>query len=316
MKMVMTLSEIVDSFIAEQLAEWQTAADNFAALKHVKVKGFDVDGMPVKVQFNPARIVSSAAKVDAKSLSERKCFLCADNRPSQQQGIEWGRYTILINPFPIFPRHLTIPDNTHTDQRIAGRIADMARLAQGLQGYTVFYNGPKCGASAPDHMHFQAGNTDFLTLPDVVLSAEREVVARRGCGTLSLINSLPLKMFVINAMSAQVAAELFDTLYAALPMHQGEAEPMMNVLCFAAQSEINVVVIPRKRHRPSFYGTEGADTMLLSPASVDMGGVFITPLEKDFNNLDADVVRRVYDELCMSADDVSEIIEKIKKQQS
>ena len=166
-------SALVDAFLQEQLAEWEQARNNFAALSGVKVKEVDIDGMTVKVQFNPARIVSSAAKVDAKSLKERKCFLCAANRPAVQRGIEWGgHYTILINPFPIFPRHLTIPDNNHVDQLISGRIADMVSLAGDLKGYTVFYNGPKCGASAPDHMHFQAGNSDFLTIGKILDEAE------------------------------------------------------------------------------------------------------------------------------------------------
>ena len=168
----------INDFINAQIAEWPTAAGNFEALKGVKVKEVALPGWTVKVQFNPARIVSSAAKVDAKSLKERKCFLCAQNRPDVQRGISWGdKYTILINPFPIFPRHLTIPDDCHVDQLIEGRIADMIRLAQQLDEYTVFYNGPRCGASAPDHMHFQAGNSDFLTLGEALEAAEPPVYA-------------------------------------------------------------------------------------------------------------------------------------------
>jgi ATP adenylyltransferase/5',5'''-P-1,P-4-tetraphosphate phosphorylase II len=307
------LSDNIDKFLNTQLAEWQTAADNYAALKNVKVKSFDVDGMPIKVQFNPARIVSSAAKVDAKSLSERKCFLCAENRPTQQQGISWGRYTVLVNPFPIFPRHFTIPDNSHVDQLILGRIADMYNLSNELQGYAVFYNGPKCGASAPDHMHFQAGNIDFLTLPDMIFQAEMRTVTTVGSDNLSVIDTLPLKMFVIDTVSEDSATQLFAKLYDALPVNEGETEPMMNVLSFTLPFSTYIIVIPRKRHRPSFYGTEGEDTMLLSPASVDMGGVFITPLEKDFNSIDADVVRRVYSELCLSTEEINDIVAKIKK---
>jgi ATP adenylyltransferase/5',5'''-P-1,P-4-tetraphosphate phosphorylase II len=306
------LSELINTFIEQQLADWQTAADNFAALKNVKVKSFDVDGLHIKVQFNPARIVSSAAKVDAKSLRERKCFLCENNRPPQQHKIVWGRYSVLINPFPIFPRHLTIPDNEHTDQLISSRIADMVQLAQELPDYTVFYNGPKCGASAPDHMHFQAGNTDFLTLPQAVLDKHLQLISSDDDATLSLAEGLPLNVFVIKSKSPKGVQRLFDRLYAALPIPDGEKEPMMNLLCFDTPASTYLLVVPRKRHRPSFYGTEGNGAMLLSPASVDMGGVFITPLEKDFDNLDADVVRRVYDELCFSSTSINEIIEQVK----
>lgn len=308
-------SQLVDAFLLEQLAEWEQARNNFAALSGVKVKELDVDGMKIKVQFNPARIVSSAAKVDAKSLKERKCFLCAANRPAVQRGIDWGeKYTILINPFPIFPRHLTIPDKNHVDQLIKGRIADMVSLAADLKGYTVFYNGPKCGASAPDHMHFQAGNSDFLTIGKVLEDAELVPlqVVDDGEAVLSVVQDIPLNMFIIDTTDAHAAQDLFGRLYDAMTIQEGEKEPMMNILCyFTEDEEVRLVVIPRKRHRPSFYGTEGENSMLLSPASVDMGGVFITPLEKDFNRLDADLVRQVYEELCLNDDEMNDIIQKL-----
>lgn len=309
----MTDSKQVNTFIAEQIAEWPMAAGNFAALADVKVKEFDVDGMTVKVQFNPARMVSSAAKVDAASLKARKCFLCAANRPDVQRGLPWGgKYTILLNPFPIFPRHLTIPDDTHTDQLISGRIADMIRLAGELDEYTVFYNGPRCGASAPDHMHFQAGNSDFLTLADNLEGVEMKVVAEDADGnTLALVDSLPLNMFVIDAATPEAGQALFDRLYAAMPVPEGEKEPMMNILAYSTPMGVRVVVVPRKRHRPSFYGTEGEGCMLLSPASVDMGGVFITPRPEDFERLDADIIRTVFDELCLSNDEINEIAQNV-----
>ena len=303
----------INDFINAQIAEWPMAAGNFEALKGVKVKEVALPGWTVKVQFNPARIVSSSAKVDAKSLKERKCFLCAQNRPDVQRGISWGdKYTILINPFPIFPRHLTIPDDGHVDQLIEGRIADMMSLAHQLDEYTIFYNGPRCGASAPDHMHFQAGNSDFLTLGKALEAAELKTVATDGDSVLALVDTLPLNVFVIDADTPEAGQRLFSRLYAAIPVPEGEREPMMNMLCYATAAGVRLVVIPRKRHRPSFYGTEGEGTMLLSPASVDMGGVFITPLEKDFNALDADKICQVLDELCLSNDEINQIAQNIQ----
>lgn len=304
-----------DRLIADQIAVWPQAAGNFEALKDVKVKDLDVDGLHIKVQFNPARIVSSSAKVDAKSLKERKCFLCAANRPEVQTGLPWGdndRYIVLINPFPIFPRHLTIPDTSHVDQLIVDRAADMMDLAKDLDEYTVFYNGPKCGASAPDHMHFQAGNSDFLTIADAIENADLKNVATDGDATLALVDTLPIKLFVIDAADHEAGARLFKRLYNAIPVPENEREPMMNILCYSTAAGERMVIIPRKRHRPSFYGTEGDDCMLLSPASVDMGGVFITPLQKDFDRLDADTVRRVLDELCLTADEINNIASEVK----
>lgn len=297
----------IAGFIESQLAAWPMARGNFEALKDVEVKELDVDGMSVKVQFNPARIVSSGAKVDAGSLAARPCFLCEENRPDPQTGIGWNDYTVLINPFPIFPRHLTIPANEHTPQKIEGRIAHMTALARELDGYTVFYNGPRCGASAPDHMHFQAGNTDFLTLPQALEDAAQKVIATDGESVLSLVDSLPLKLFVIDAADDAGGASLFGRLCRALPVQEGDYEPMMNILAWTTPAGVRIAVVPRKRHRPSFYGTEGDSCMLISPASVDMGGVYITPRPEDFRRFDADTVHCLIDELCLSESEINEI---------
>lgn len=304
----------INKFLEGQLAAWEMAANNFKALEDVKVKELDVDGMKIKVQFNPARIVSSSAKVDAKSLKERKCFLCGANRPEVQTGIEWGtdgKYIILINPFPIFPRHLTIPDQRHVDQLVYDRVEEMMDLAAQLDEYTVFYNGPKCGASAPDHMHFQAGNSDFLTIGEALEGAEHKKIAQDGDATLALVDTLPLNVFVIDAKDHAAGARLFKRLYNAIDIPEGEKEPMMNLLCYSTRAGERLVVIPRKRHRPSFYGMDTEEQMLISPASVDMGGVFITPLEKDFNRVDADVIRKIFDELCLDTATVNEIAARI-----
>lgn len=313
-------SSVIRKFISSQLAQWPLAHSNFDALKGVEVKEFDVDGMHVKVQFNPARIASSGAKVDAASLKARKCFLCEANRPSEQEGIEWGRYEILVNPFPIFPLHLTIPDKSHTDQLIEGRIADMISLARSLKGYTVFYNGPRCGASAPDHMHFQAGNSDFLTIGEALADAKMEKIASDGGSELFAVDSLPLKVFVIDASTPEEGGRLFETLYKALEKWELDSgsrnpdsnEPMMNLLCWDEGEKVRLVVIPRKRHRPSFYGTEGEGAMLMSPASVDLGGVFITPRREDFEKTDADIIRKIFDELCISSSELNEIASYVR----
>lgn len=294
------------AFITAQRAEWPLAARNFDALEGVEVRSIAMPGMDIKVQFNPARIVSSGAKVDARSLAERPCFLCEKNRPAEQRGIDWRGYTVLVNPFPIFPRHLTIPAVGHTPQRIQGRVADMLALAAELPGYTVFYNGPRCGASAPDHMHFQAGNSDFLPIWQALDAAPLRTVADNGVGTrLSVCTALPVNVFVVDAATPEAGERMFERLYRVLP--EGEEEPMMNLL--AAGSRL--VVVPRKRHRPSFYGTEGEGCMLLSPASVDMGGAFITPRREDFDRLDAQLLARVFDELCLDTEQIEEISNKV-----
>lgn len=308
----MALDIEVNELLGQQLYEWSLAAENYAALADVRVKEFDVDGMHFKVQFNPARAVSSGAKVDAASIKARKCFLCAENRPSVQRGIEWNNdYTILVNPFPIFPRHLTIPCNRHVPQVVEGCVVDMLRLAQELIGYTVFYNGARCGASAPDHFHFQAGNSDFLPLAANLDAVEMKKLLTHHDSTLYLVDSLPINMFVIDAANPAEGNVLSIALLNAMPVPEGDYEPMLNMLAYATPFGTRLVVVPRKRHRPSFYGTEGDDCMLLSPASVDMGGVFITPRLCDFERFDTGTIRRVIDELCLNGQEINSIAEKL-----
>ncbi len=307
-----SLSDKVDRLFEEQLAEWPLAAANYKALDNVELKEFELSGMPIKVQFNPARAVSSSAKVDTASVKARKCFLCGENRPAEQRGIIWqDKYVILVNPYPIFRQHLTIPDLTHTDQRIDGRIADMMRLAYELEGYTVFYNGPHCGASAPDHMHFQAGSNGLMTIKDATMRTLHSIVAEEKSGAvrLSLSERLPFPFFVIDA-TPEDGAEMFGRLYRSLP-EDGE-EPMMNILCYRTVGGVRTIVVPRKRHRPSFYGTEGDGCMMISPASVDVGGVIITPRAQDFKKIDAETVKRMFDEVCMDKNDIKDIVNKIK----
>lgn len=294
------VNQVNDLFEA-QLSVWEQARDNYTALRSVKVKTVTMpDGSEFKVQFNPARIVSSGAKVDAATLKARPCFLCQTNRPAVQEGIAWRKYTILINPFPIFPRHLTIPDVCHTPQRIAGRISDMLDLAGTLSGYTIFYNGPRCGASAPDHMHFQAGNSDFLPITS-------SVPHEQGIRIVGNPN-----MIVFTDSDAAKIARAFSRLYDMLPIPDGEEEPMMNLLCWCESDKYHLAVIPRHRHRPSFYGTEGDGCMLLSPASVDMGRAFITPREQDFLRLDAGLISTVLDELCFSSSEIKHIVKQLE----
>ncbi|GHT54005.1 DUF4922 domain-containing protein [Bacteroidia bacterium] len=261
----------------EQLSNWELARNNYKALEQVKEKTLDVEGHNYKVQFNPARITSSAAKVDPQSIQERKCFLCAANRPAEQTSQPFkGRYELLVNPFPIFPRHLTIPDLKHTPQLIASRFGDMLDLAQQLDDYVVFYNGPKCGASAPDHFHFQAGNKGFLPI-------EKD----RDLGNAIRIES----------ENRQEMLDRFQQTYDSLPLQPDDVEPMMNILTWYGNGKWTTYLFPRKKHRPACYFAEGDANLLISPAAVDMGGVFITPLEKDFEKITAEDVVQILREI-------------------
>lgn len=297
-----------DRFIKDQLSVWPLAADNFAALRNVETRELHVDGFPVRLQHNPARIVSTSAKTDSSSIKARKCFLCSENRPTVQQGIRWkAKYDILINPFPIFPRHLTIPDESHTPQLIGDRIEDMLELCLALPDYIVFYNGPACGASAPDHFHFQAGNKGFISLPDLLESVNKKKIKESLGASLYLIDEIPVKLFVIDAENIYDAQKMFVNLYNALPKSDSSQEPMINLLAYRRGTEFRILVIPRKAHRPSFYGSEGEGRMLISPASIDLAGVFIVPRRADYDKITPEIIRQIYSEVCLSKEEINTI---------
>lgn len=309
------MNQTVNNLLTRQLASWETAHNNYAALSGVQVKELNVNGIPYKVQFNPARIVSSGAKVDARSIKERKCFLCPANLPPEQEGIPFGgHYLILVNPFPIFPRHLTIPEEAHVDQRIASRFGDMLDLARQLTDYTIFYNGPRCGASAPDHAHFQAGNKGFMPIEQDWRRQIAGKIADYGQATLCYLNDAPRATLVIESPERETAVRLFDIVYRSLDVKPGEEEPMMNVLTLFENGKWIVFIFPRAKHRPACYTAEGEDNLLSSPASVDLGGVFITPVEKDFRKITAEDVAQILSEVCLSPADFHRIRQRIREQ--
>lgn len=298
------MKEDIQHLISEQLSSWELAKLNYAALGQVRMKSFQIGDHTYRVQFNPARILSSAAKVDPNSIKERKCFLCPANLPELQKGIPFGkRYQILVNPYPIFPRHLTIPDLSHTDQRISGRFNDMLELAEELDDFVIFYNGPKCGASAPDHAHFQAGNKGFLPIEKEWKSAEREKLTTIKGASLWHLNNDPRMALIIEATEKEAANAVFDLVYRSLGSLSEEEEPMMSLVIWKEETGWVACVFPRKKHRPSCYTAEGDKNLLISPASVDMGGVFITPQERDFEKITANDITEIVEEVCLSPTD-------------
>lgn len=294
-----TLNEDIRLLTGQQLAAWETARRNYEALAHVQLKEVDVRGVRYRVQFNPARIVSSAARVDDRSLRERRCFLCPANRPAEQQGIPFrGHYQLLLNPFPIFPRHLTIVEDGHTPQRIAPRVDDMLEAARQLTDYTVFYNGPRCGASAPDHAHFQAGSRGFMPIESRWRTLGQTQIDTCGTARLLRLDDAPRHTLVITSPSAADAAQLFRRVYDALPVIPGEDEPMLNLLALYEPAGWTLFVFPRCKHRPSCYFAEGDARLLCSPASVDLGGVFILPREEDFLRIGSHEIEEMLNEVC------------------
>lgn len=294
-------SEEAKQLLTSQLNDWQLAAKNYSELKNVQVRAFGFDGFQIKVQFNPARIVSSAAKVDKQSIEARRCFLCEANRPAEQQQLSFGEYLVLVNPFPIFPEHFTVPLASHVPQQISGRFGDMLHLAEALCDYTIFYNGPKCGASAPDHFHFQAGKKGFMPLETEI----EKMKASKGLKIQDdLVESWAIKDGIRNFIFVEGADKLSLVKYLNLLHEKLDAfneakdeEPMMNILTGFENGKWQVFVFPRLAHRPWQYFEEGETNILLSPASVDLGGVLITPLEKDFSKITKEDIADIFSQI-------------------
>lgn len=295
----MTLQEQLYELFDAQMAEWPLAQKNYEELKQVQTKTVDFGRFAVKVQFNPARMVSSGAKVDAKTIAARPCFLCEANRPAEQKGVPFGDYTILVNPFPIFPHHFTIPLNQHQPQQILPYIKDMLSLAEELDDFVIFYNGPKCGASAPDHMHFQAGDKDFLPVVEDYRRLKTTIKMVDDAVMFTIPNYLRT-IISIETDNKETAEKIFQSYYK--EWQKGSDEPMMNVVCYYEINRWIVLLIPRGHFRPWQYAAEPDKQLLVSPATVEMSGIFITPVKEHFEKINKQDVESIFNQTTVSFD--------------
>ena len=308
--MIMDYSVLIDRLFTKQLRDWDVAGANYAALAATVTRTLSLGESTVTLQFNPERRRSSAARVDKKSLAKRSCFLCTENQPAKQRAMLWGnRYKIQVNPYPIFRRHLTIADLNHVPQHLAGRVGDMLSLAKDLPDFVIFYNGPQCGASAPDHAHFQAGVKGAMPLCDEIVHATTMLLADGDEGFIGFVDMLGRSLFTIETTTQRAAERYALRLLDLLPVNDGADEPMVNVLCWWDKTDHawRLVFFPRRKHRPACYG-EGEGRLLLSPGTVDMGGLWAVPEFKDFESLTPEMIQSLYNELCMSRKELSPII--------
>lgn len=301
-----------------QSGVWPMLQNGLATLSSVVVRTIDFPQFAMKVQFNPGRIASSAAKVDSTSISERKCFLCLENLPPAQRGIETGDYVILCNPFPIFPEHFTIAHKEHIDQRIAGSFAEMLRLTKALgTRYSLFYNGPRCGASAPDHLHFQAGTFGFMKLNttwEALVEDHGTWLREEGESRVAAVDDSLRRFIVIQSGNESFVRAQFERLYeAAMPFATEEDdEPMFNIITTFRGGRHVVLVFLRRRHRPDQFYLEGDNRIVFSPASVDFGGVCITPVERDFHRMNRDLLSDMFGQLSVTEDVLQAVSGKLR----
>ena len=303
----------ISRFFNRQLEMWEDARHRFRDLKHVEVHQLSDQ---LKVQFNPARIVSTGAKIDKHTLGERPCFLCERNRPKEQMTKQIDdHFQLLVNPFPILPVHFTIPATKHQPQSIYRHYGEMHRLLSLHSELMVFYNGPKCGASAPDHLHFQAGTSGVLPLQTNWQRLSRsltDVISLNDDEKISVLRDFLVPAFVIISKSEDSDEELFHRLYRSMPMRGDESEPMMNIIAWRKGDEFISVVIPREKHRPDAYFAEGEAQMMVSPGALDMAGLIITPREEDFSKINLDKATALLRECGISAEKMEAIVSNLK----
>ena len=290
--------------LEQQQKNWNKLKEGYDSLKTVQIKSFEFDGFKMKVQFNPNRIISSSANIDDVTIKNRKCFLCIDNLPVGQRGFLYNNeYILLANPYPIFPEHFTIANVNHFPQRIDDIFYVILSLSQSMAGhFTVFYNGPKCGASAPDHLHFQAGNKYFMPIDEDYPQLKRqygEILHEELGFTVTAVDDGLRKFIALESEMEETlifAFNLFFETYSTLQKY--EDEPMMNILAsYETGKGWLIIIFLREKHRPSCYYSEGDKNILISPAAVDLGGVCITPREIDFAKITKDQLQEILNEV-------------------
>jgi len=303
-----------------QCSDWKLCQDNYEQLNNVKVKKFQFDGYSIKAQFNPGRIISTSAKVDPKSIQERKCFLCEENLPAEQKGILYkNEYIILINPFPIFPVHFTLTNVKHQPQRIKDTFPFLLSFSKDLsKHFTVIYNGPKCGASAPDHLHFQAGNKYFMPIDDeadLIANEYGKVVIENDDMLIKTVDDKLRKFILFESKDDELLINSFNKFYEKYSdfMHESD-EPLMNLISFYDEEfGWRVIVFLRSKHRSHHFFEEEGKKLLVSPAAIDLGGVCIFPREEDFNRIDKELIEEIFREVFISDSQFEVLHSELKK---
>ena len=294
------LNEQAKALIEHQKTTWDVTSKNYNNLANIETRVFDFGHFKIKAQCNPERIRSSAAKTDAKSIAARPCFLCLNNLPNEQKGILFqNKYLILTNPYPIFPLHLTISNLGHIPQQILPHFNEMLEFSETLPDFTVFYNGPKCGASAPDHFHFQAGNNGFLPVINEIDTLENnysELVFQHENLKIIAVENYLRRLIAIISPNKKHILDKFEFIYHQLETNSGE-EPKLNILCNYKYGKWRIIIFPRNAQHPSHFYKSEEKRIVVGPAAVELGGVLILPRAEDFKKITKKEIAEIYDEV-------------------
>lgn len=308
-----SLSEMAKTLVQQQKSTWPLAKQNYDSLGKIETKTFDFGSFRIVTQFNPERIRSSAAKTDEKTISSRPCFLCLANLPKEQKGfLILEKYLVLTNPYPIFPVHLTVSDINHTPQLIEGRINDLLRISKTLEEFTVFYNGPLCGASAPDHFHFQAGIRNILPV-EFEINIENSELIKDSSEIEIRASKNYLRQFIsFESENEKLLTDWVKFIFEKLTKPDQPIEPMMNILCSYSPGKWRLIIFPRAKQRPCHFFLKGENQIVVGPAAVEMGGLLILPRKEDFEKITRKEIAEIYCEVTMNREDFKSIINTIK----
>ena len=310
----------VNALIEHQKQTWPMLKEGYAALEEMETKRIEVDGSDVVVQHNPKRIRSTAARVDNASIGARACFLCPESLPVEEKAVPYGEdLMILCNPFPVLDRHLSIVHRDHVPQQIEGNVETLLMLARDLApDFFVLYNGPRCGASAPDHLHFQACSREGLPLEALLADEPAEAAhcdycamsAREGFELFTLTNGGRTVVVFRGSRAGELAGWVYQTINELAREGPG-GEPMVNVICTYEKSQWTVYLFPRALHRPACFFAEGDDQLLVSPGAIDMAGVLVVPERAHFEKIGAGHAEAIYAEVSMGEDQVIDVVERV-----
>ena len=298
--------------LLEQKKTWRDLREGYESLKNIRERDLACRGFSVRLQYNPGRIKSSTAEISKINAKERPCFLCLDNLPEGQKGILYrNEYLILCNPMPVFSIHFTVSHLDHRLQTISEHIRTLLQLTSDFgPGWMALYNGPKCGASAPDHLHFQV-------TPSGQMPIEREIREEKRLTLISQIDGVLLyrirdlgreAIMLLGDDPTAIEGTLRNYLDASEKILLLNEEPMMNIAALYWEGTWRLVIFPRRKHRPDVFFMDGDARVVVSPGVIDMGGVLITPMEKDFDRLDAAAVETIYEEVSLEGKTVEKAI--------
>jgi hypothetical protein len=295
------LPDLLLQLLENQKRLWPAASEGYSSLQHIQIREIKCNTFSVWLQFNPKRIVSTGANVDVHSISQRRCFLCVENLPAEQQGVLYrNKLLALCNPMPIFSAHFTISHLRHVPQSLDPFLETFLQLARDLSPqFTVFYNGAQCGASAPDHFHFQASPAGKIPIEREAAEASRRELLKMMEGVaIWWLKNLGRSVIVFEGTQAESMVKVLRRQLAKMKNVLGVFdEPKVNMLCHYQEPQWRVILFPRRQHRPQVFFKEGDEKVLISPAAVDMGGLIVTPIEKDFKTVEATMIEEIYREV-------------------